>query len=169
MRMGLRLAVGSAAALLLLCVVAPAAFSYPDQVAQQVAVAGPAGVLSCNTNLTVKATVVDAAGTPVDNQTVVWTFGAGKLAGDTIVTPTTTTNASGVATATVKLACIVGNRTIVAADPPSSGQVVLGITAVGLPPTGTVEPTTPVWAYGLAALGVLLAALIVGRRVLQGR
>jgi hypothetical protein len=167
--MGLRLAVGSAAALLLLCVVAPAAFTYPGQIAQQVAVAGPAGVLSCNTNLTVKATVLDAAGTPVDNQTVVWTFGVGKLAGDTIVTPTTTTNASGVATATVKLACVVGNRTIVAADAPSAGQVVLGITAVGLPPTGTVEPTTPLWAYGLAALGVLLAAFIVGRRVLQGR
>src|ERR1035437_2942087 len=80
MRMGLRLAVGSAAALLLLCVVAPAAFTDPGQVAKQVTVAGPAGVLSCNTNLTVKATVVDAAGTPVDNQTVVWTFGAGKLA-----------------------------------------------------------------------------------------
>ena len=169
MTLGRRLAAVGAASLLLLSVAASAAFAYEGQIPQQVTVAGPAGVLACNTALTVKATVLDANGNPVDNQAVVWTFGAGQVTGDQIVTASTMTDAAGVATTTVKLACTVGNRTIVATDGPASGQVVLGITAAGLPPTSTATDTTPLWPYALALLGICVACFIIGRRVLQGR
>ena len=170
MKLGHRLTASGAVALLLLSVGASAAFGYAGQVAQQVTVAGPAGTLSCNTALTVTATVLDAGGKPVDNRAVAWTFGAGKVTGDQIVTASTTTNALGVTSTTVKLACTVGNRTIVATATPASGQLVLGIAATGLPPTSTIPPdSTPLWPYALALLGVCLACFMVGRRVLQGR
>ena len=169
MRLGHRLAAAGAVALLLSSVAASAAFGYAGQVVQQVTVAGPAGTLPCNTVLTVTATVLEAGGFPVDNRAVVWSFGAGQLAGDQIITVNTTTNASGVTSTTVKLACIVGNRTIIATATPASGQVVLGITAVGLPPTDTSPESTPLWPYVLAVLGICLGSFMIGRRVLQGR
>jgi hypothetical protein len=169
MRLGHRLAAAGAAALLLLSVAASAAFGYAGQVANQVTVAGPAGVLACNTALVVTATVLDSGGNPVDGRDVVWTFGAGMQTGDHIVLPTTTTNLSGVTSTTVILACVVGNRTIVATAAPASGQVVLGITVTGLPPTSTDPGSTPMWTYVLALLGICLASFMIGRRVLQGR
>jgi adhesin/invasin len=169
MRLGLRFAAGGAAALLLLCVAAPAAFSYLGQVPNQITVTGPAGTLHCNTDLTLTATVLDATGAPVDGQTVTWAFTAGQVTGDQIVTASTTTNAAGVTTTIVRLACTVGNRTVTATDAPASGSLVLGIVAAGLPLTSTDPSSTPMWAYGLAALGVLVACFMVGRRVLQSR
>jgi hypothetical protein len=169
MSLGHRLAAAGAAALLLLSVAAPAAFGYAGQVANQVTVAGPAGILVCNTALTVTATVLDAGGIPVDNREVVWSFGAGQVTGDQIITVSTMTNALGVATTTVKLACVVGNRTIVATAAPAAGQIVLGITATGLPPTSTDPGSTPMWPYALALLGICVACFMIGRRVLQGR
>jgi hypothetical protein len=157
------------ASLLLLSVAASAAIAYEGQITQQVTVAGPAGTLACNTALTVTATVLDASGNPVDNRAVVWTFSAGQVTGDQIVTPSTVTNASGVTTTTVKLACTVGNRTVVALVAPAFGEAVLGITATGLPPTSTDPGSTPLWPYALAVLGICMAGFLVGRRVLQGR
>jgi hypothetical protein len=169
MRLGLKFAAGGAAALLLLCVVAPAAFSYQGQIVNQLTVAGPAGTLHCNTNLTVTATLLDAGGTPVDGRTVTWAITAGQKTGDQVLTVSTTTNAAGVATTTVKLACVVGSRTVTATADPASGSVVLGIVLAGLPPTSTDPSPMPMWAYGLAALGVLAACFVIGRRVLQSR
>jgi len=168
MSLGHRLAAVGAAALLLLSVAAPA-FAYEGQVPNQVTVVGPAGTLVCNTALTVTATVLDASGNPVDNREVVWSFGAGQVTGDQIITVSTMTNALGVTTTTVRLACVVGNRTIVATATPAAGQAVLGITATGLPPTSTDPGSTPMWPYALALLGICVACFVIGRRVLQGR
>ena len=169
MSLGHRLGAAGATALLLLSVAAPAAFAYEGQVTNQVAVAGPAGTLACNTALTVTATVLDAGGKPVDNRAVVWSIGAGKVAGDQVVTVSTMTNTAGVATTTVKLVCVVGNRTIIATSDTLTGQVVLGITATGLPPTSTAPDATPMWPYALTILGICVAFFAVGRRALQGR
>lgn len=169
MRLGHRLAAAGAVALLLSSVAASAAFGYAGQVAVGVTVAGPAGTLPCNTALVVTATVLDGFGDPVDGRDVNWTFGAGMKTGDKIVLATTTTNASGVTSTTVVLACIVGNRTIVATTGAASGQVVLGITVAGLPPTSTSPESTPLWPYVLALLGICLAGFMISRRVLQGR
>jgi hypothetical protein len=158
------------AALLLLSVAASAAFAYEGQIPNQVTVAGPQGTLICNRVVTLTATVLDASGNPVDNQAVVWTFGAGQVAGDQIVTPSTITNASGVATTTVILASVVGSRTVVATAAPASGQIVL-VLGKTLPCTSTsTDPgSTPLWPYALALLGICVACLMIGRRVLQGR
>ena len=169
MKSGHRLAASGVAALLLLSVAVPAVLGYAGQVANQVSVAGPAGTLVCNTNLTVTATVLDSGGTPVDNRAVVWSFGAGAVSGDQIVTVNTMTDAAGVTSTTVKLACVIGNRTVVATADPASGQVVLGITATGLPRTSTDPGSAPVWPFGLALVGICLATFMIGRRVLQGR
>jgi hypothetical protein len=169
MRLGHRLAAAGGVALLLLSVMASSAIAYEGQVAQQVTVAGPASTLLCNTALTVTATVLDAGGNPVDSRAVVWTFGAGKVTGDQIVTVSTMTNSAGVTSTTVKLACVVGNRTIIATAAPAAGQAVLGITATGLPPTSTDPGSAPLWPYVLAVLGICLASFMIGRRVLQGR
>ena len=173
MRLGHRLAAVGAAALLLLSVAASAAIAYQGQIPTQVTVAGPQGTLICNRGVTLTATVLDSGGNPVDNQAVVWTFGAGQVAGDQIVTPSTITNASGVATTTVTLASVVGSRTIVATAGPASGQIVL-VLGKTLPCTstdpGSTDPgSTPLWPYALALLGICVACLMIGRRVLQGR
>jgi hypothetical protein len=169
MRLSHRLAAAGAVSLLLLSVTASAVFAYAGQVAQQVTVGGPTGTLACNTALTVTATILDAGGKPVDSRAVVWTFGAGKVTGDQIVTASTMTNSAGVTSTTVKLACVVGNRTIIATAAPAAGQAVLGITATGLPPTSTDPGSAPLWPYALAVLGICLASFMIGRRVLQGR
>ena len=129
MRLGHRLAAVGAAALLLLSVAASAAIAYQGQIPTQVTVAGPQGTLICNRVVTLTATVLDSGGNPVDNQAVVWTFGAGQVAGDQIV-------------------------------------LVLGKT---LPCTSTDPGSTPLWPYALALLGICVACLMIGRRVLQGR
>jgi hypothetical protein len=169
MKLGHRLAATGVAALLLLSVAAPAVMGYAGQVVNQITVGGPTGTLACNTPLTVTATVLDAGGHPVDNRAVVWSIGTGKVAGDQVVTVSTMTNATGVATTTVKLACVVGNRTIIATSDTLTGQVVLGITAIGLPPTSTAPDATPMWPYALTILGICVAFFAVGRRALQGR
>ncbi len=138
------LAAGGVAALLLLAVAAPAAFAYQGQVANQVTVTGPSGTINCDTALTLTATVLDSHGLPVDNLAVVWTFGAGQVSGDQIGTTSTTTNASGVTTTTVTLACIAGNRTFVATAAPASGQLVISPEFVlGVSATPTPAVTAP--------------------------
>ena len=138
------LAAGGVAALLLLAVAAPAAFAYQGQVANQVTVAGPSGTINCDTPLTMTATVLDSHGLPVDNLAVVWTFGAGQVSGDQIGTTSTTTNASGVTTTTVTLACIAGNRTVVATAAPASGRFVISPEFVlGVSATPTPAVTAP--------------------------
>jgi hypothetical protein len=138
------LAAGSAAALLLVCFATSAAVAYQGQVVNQVIVTGPSGTISCDTPLTLTATVLDSHGLPVDNLAVVWTFGAGQVTGDQISATSTTTNASGVTTTTVTLACIAGNRTIVATAAPASGQLVISpefvLSATASPVAHTAPP-----------------------------
>jgi hypothetical protein len=169
MKLGHRLAVTGVAALLLLSVAAPGVMGYAGQITTQIIVGGPTGTLACSTALPVTATLLDGYGNPVDGRVVTWSIGAGKVTGDQVVTVHTTTNSAGVATTTVKLACVVGNRTIIATDAETSGQIVLGITAVGLPNTSTAPDAPPMWPYALTILGICVAFFVVGRRVLQGR
>lgn len=157
-----RLGRAALAAVLLAVLTVPAVFGYAGQVAGQVSVAVPSGTIACNTAITVSATVLDVNGKPFDTTTVTWSFKAGtSQTGDKINTLTSTTNASGVATTTVTLACIAGSRTVVATAGTGAGAVlgeaVLGLTAAGLPNTSTLpDGSTPIWAYLLAALAVVV-------------
>ena len=127
------------------------------EVTAAVTVAGPGGTLTCGVNITVTATVLDAANKPIEGQPVAWAFTSTPSTADKINTTPTTTNASGVATTTVVLACVAGSRTIRATADAVSAGAVLSVTAAGLPNTSTLPGETP--APGLPIIGTLLAVL----------
>lgn len=147
-------------------VMAATVFAYAGEVAGAVSVAPPSGTLACGTPLTVSATVLDAASSPIDGQPVDWTF-TSSVTGDTINTTPTTTNASGVATTTVTLACVVGDRIVTATADAISANAVLGITSAGLPRTSTVPDGSPFGNLPIATLFALLAMLVGGGIILR--
>lgn len=145
------------AAVALALITSATAFGYAGEVAGAVTVAGPGGTLTCGVNITVTATVVDAAGKLIAGQPVAWAFTSTPSTADKINTTPTTTNASGVATTTVVLACVAGSRTIRATADAVSASAVLSVTAAGLPNTSTLPGETP--AQNLPLIGTLLAVL----------
>jgi len=145
------------AAVALALITSATAFGYEYEVAGAVTVAGPGGTLTCGVNITVTATVVDAAGKLIAGQPVAWAFTSTPSTADKINTTPTTTNASGVATTTVVLACVAGSRTIRATADAVSAGAVLSVTAAGLPNTSTLPGETP--AQNLPVIGTLLAVL----------
>ena len=168
MKLRNRLLAGLAAAALVL-IAASTAFGYAGEVAGAVTISGPGGTIKCGVPITITATIVDKNGKPIAGQPVDWTFGSTVSSADKINTTPTTTDANGVATTTVTLACVAGNREIRATADNISGGAVLGLTASGLPRTSTVPdgaPTgTPPIATLFAALAVLAGAGIMVRRL----
>jgi hypothetical protein len=150
----------AAAALVLLA--ATTAFGYAGEVAGAVTVGGPGGTLQCGVPITVSATIVDSAGKPIEGQPVDWTIASSPSSADTINATPTTTDANGVATTTVTLACVAGNREIRATADGVSGGAVLGVTAAGLPRTSTVPGEVPVDVSLVATLLAVLAVLAGG-------
>lgn len=137
-------------------------FGYAGEVAGAVTVGGPGGTLKCGVPLTVTATVLDAASDPIDGQPVDWTFTSSPSSKDTINSTPTTTNASGVATTTVTLACVAGNRTVTATADDISAGAVLSVTAAGLPGTSTTLDGSPVGNLPIATILAVLAVLTGG-------
>jgi len=137
-------------------------FAYSGQVAGAITVGGPSGILKCGVALTVTATVRDAAGSPIEGQPVAWTFTSSPSSADKINSTPTTTDASGVATTTVTLACVAGNRTVTATADGISAGAVLGITAAGLPRTSTAPDGSPVGNLPIATIMALLAVVAGG-------
>jgi hypothetical protein len=135
---------------------------YAAQVAGAVSVGGPGGTLKCGVPLTVTATVLDANGSPIAGQPVDWSFTSSPSSADKINSTPTTTNASGVATTTVTLACVVGSRTVTATADAISAGAVLGITSGGLPNTSTTPGGSPVGNLSIATILALLAVLAGG-------
>jgi hypothetical protein len=125
-------------------------------------VGGPSGTLQCGVPLTVTATLVDASGNPIAGQSVDWSFTSSPSSADKINSTPTTTNASGVATTTVTLACVVGSRTVTATAGTISAGAVLGITSGGLPNTSTTPGGSPVGNLPIATILALLAVLAGG-------
>ncbi len=145
------------AAVSLTLITAATAFGYAGEVAGAVTIATPGGTLKCGVNITVTATIVDSAGKPISGQPVAWTFTTTPSAADKINKTPTTTDANGVATTTVVLACVAGNRYLHAVADAVGASAVLGVTAAGLPNTSTLPSETP--AQGLPLIGTLLAVL----------
>lgn len=137
-------------------------FAYAGQVAGAVTVGGPSGTLKCGVALTVTATVSDSEGSLIEGQPVDWAITSSPSPADTINSTPTTTNASGVATTTVTLACVAGNRTVTATADDISAGAVLGITAAGLPRTSTAPDGSPVGTLPIATILALLAVLAGG-------
>ncbi len=171
MKMLARLGGAVLAGALLSAIAATAVLGYAGQVAGQVSVAAPSGTIACNTPVTVSATILDVNGKPFDNTTVTWSFKSGAQAGDKISPTTSTTNAAGVATTTVTLACVVGSRSVDATAGAIVGGAVLGITSAGLPNTSTLPAPagTPAWELAVAALAVLAGLALVTRQAFVRR
>jgi hypothetical protein len=139
-------------------------------------VPGSITVAACGPNGTVTATVLDATGQPIDGQSVVWSLIVTVSPQDTLGQTPTTTNVHGVATTTVTLAPVDGNRTIRAVAGDIAGQAVFqcfsgetqGIT--GLPATSTLPATAPATPVGPGwALLVLGAAFLAGAGLMLRR
>ena len=161
------LAVLAAAALALIST--SAVLGYAGEVAGAVTVTPPTGTLKCGVPLTVSATIVDKDGKPIAGQPVAWTFASSPSSADAINATPTITDANGVATTTVTLACVAGSRTIRASADNVYASAVLGITAGGLPGTSTLSGSTPAGTLPigpiLAILAILAGAGIMARRL----
>lgn len=148
---------------------AASVFAYAGQVAGAVSVSGPSGTLSCGVPITLSATVVDASSHPISGQPVAWAITSSPSSGDKVNATPTTTDANGVATTTVTLACVPGSRTVTATADAITGSVVLSLTAAGLPRTSTVPDGSPAGSLPIGTLLALLAVLggggIIFRRI----
>jgi Bacterial Ig-like domain (group 1) len=146
------------------------------EVTAAVTIARLGGTVTCGVDITVTATVVDASGKPIEGQQVDWSFAPKPKAeaADTISPITSTTDASGVATTTVNLACVPGSRHLRATADAVTGSAVLnvsargavlgvtsggpGVPSGGLPNTSTLPGETPA-PQDLPVIGMLLAIL----------
>ena len=143
------------------------AFGYAGQVLGTISVVGPSGTIKCGVAVTVTATLLDVNGNPFTGETVTWKITSTPTGADKVNKTTSTTNSSGVATTTVTLACVAGNRTVTATSDGMSAGAVLGVTAAGLPRTSTLQGGTPAdLPIGtiVALLAVLAGSGIIVRR-----
>lgn len=153
------------AGLLLALTVAAVALGYAGQVAATVAVSGPGAQQSCGIKVPVSALIQDSASSPISGQPVSWSLGTGKVAGDQITPASSTTNASGIATASVIFACTPHKVQVLAAADEVSGSVLVATTGKGLPRTDVaLESGTSPLAMLLAALAVLVGSGVMVRR-----
>ena len=160
-----------AAAGLIAALSAPAVIGYQGEVAGTVTVTPPEGRIQCRTEAPVSATILNKDGQPIADTTVTWKLTTIVSSQDSIVNPTTTTDANGVATTRVWLDCIAGDRRIEARVGEAFGGAVLGVTGVGvgLPNTSTdASAGTPAWALAIAGAAVLVGA-ILGLRTIVAR
>jgi hypothetical protein len=172
-----RLAVVAGAALAL--IISATAFGYAGQVVVTLTISGPTGPVPCGTPVTFQATALDVNGNPIEGQPVHWSFSSSPSNKDRIRPRTSRTDANGVATTTVTLACVAGQRTLTAAADkaranavltvgvPTFGGAVLGVT--GLPGTSTAFDGGPASRLPLASILAVLAVLagggVIGRRL----
>lgn len=126
--------------------------------ATSLAVNGPSGTVNCGAPTTVRVTVLNAAGKPIAGQPVDWTITAASSK-DTINGTPTMTDASGVATTTVTLDCVVGQRTVRATADGVSGESVLAVTSASLPVTTATVDGSPISNLPIAPIAAFLAVL----------
>lgn len=146
---------------------ATVALGYAGEVAGSVEV-GVVGTVTCEDPITVTATIMDADGKLISEQPVAWEFVSSPSSDDVINTTPTVTNAEGVATTTVELACVAGDRVIRATADDVSAEAVLSLGAAGLPNTSTA-PTMPlVPALVAATMAAVIGTAIALRRLTFG-
>jgi hypothetical protein len=137
------------------------AFGYTGQVEAIVGVAAH-GTITCGEPFTVTATIQDANGGPVAGQSVAWSFVTTQSASDKINKTPTVTNSKGVATTTVTLGAVSGERQIRATSGAVSASGVVTQVCGGLPRTSTLPAQTTQQDAPLAAVLVLVLAFAVG-------
>jgi Bacterial Ig-like domain (group 1) len=147
------------------------AYSYQTVVTLTISV--PGGSQKCGHAITVHATALDIEGKPIEGQPISWAFTSTPSSKDKVNSTPTNTNASGVATTTVTLGCVVGSRTLTATGDLIRASGVLSVTSGGLPGTSTalVSDTSGQLPIGplLAILALLAGCGIIVRRLVFDR
>ena len=159
---------GAFAAITLSAVGATAALGYAGEVAGSVQI-GVVGTVTCESPVTVTATVQDADGKLISEQPVIWEFVSSPSGEDVINMTPTVSNTDGVASTTVDLVCVAGSRRIRATADDVTAEAVLSLGAAGLPntstaPTGQVTPLLVVMLSALMGGGIMLRRLAFTRR-----
>ena len=160
----------------MLLTAAVSAFGYTGEV-PATATVSVAGTVACSDTFAVSSTFLDVEGVAVEGLAVDWSFVTTQSSDDTIHDTSTTTDAAGVATTTVTLAAVPGDRRIgvQAGDVSASAVVSQSCAGLTLPRTSTVAPQ-PVSGVGAGVL-VLVVSLVVaagfastlGRRTHRGQ
>lgn len=159
---------GLAGGLLLSMVVAATVVGYAGQVAGIVGVSAPSGPQPCGTPIAISALVQETGGALIEDQSVDWSFSSGSVTGDSILTATSTTNASGIATTKAQFACSPHTVVIGAVADEISGTVVVDVSGKALPRTDTA-PASSFPAMLLAAIAVLIGSGTILRRFATDR
>ncbi|MEA2536569.1 MAG: hypothetical protein QOF11_803 [Chloroflexota bacterium] len=161
--------------------------AYKGQVPTTVTVTPSKGTFSCDEYHTVRATVLDQNGLPIDDINVHWSFLISPSSRDRIKPHTSRTNSHGVAKTQVKLACVAGDRTIKARvknvsgtavihvklrhhHHDTAGGAVLGATSgdpASLPGTSTLPPVVPADSPTVPAIPALFVVLAAGAFILR--
>jgi len=129
-----RLTAGFAAATFLL-IAAASASAYNGQVAATATVSAESA--ACGDAFTVESTFLDLEGLPVGGLSVKWSFLTSQSPDDAINDTTTVTDADGVATTTVTLAAVPGDRTIGVTSDDVTASMVVSPSCPGTSRTGT--------------------------------
>lgn len=150
----------SLAAAALLLTAAVSAFGYTGEV-PATATVSVAGTVACSDTFAVSSTFLDVEGVAVEGLAVDWSFVTTQSSDDTIHDTSTTTNAAGVATTTVTLAAVPGDRRIgvQAGDVSASAVVSQSCAGLTLPRTSTVAPQ-PLSGVGAGVL-LMVVSLVV--------
>jgi hypothetical protein len=155
-------------AVLLALVVAATASGYTGQVEGSVSV-GAHSTVTCHAPFTITATILDATGTPISGDSVVWSFVNAPSRSDKINDSRTVTNSHGVATTTVRLAPVSGTRRIRATAGDLSASAVLSPLCAGLPRTSTLPTNMVPGQDSLLAVLLALAFAAGGGLILRRR
>ena len=164
----IRRTVSMVGAVVLMCVLAVPAFAYGAPISVNITVTGQvAGVTSgqvasetCG-QYSLSATVAGASGTGVPGVAVTWAItSAPSGAHDKLGSSTTTTGSNGVATNTLRLSCVAGNRVVQANTGGVLGAISINSGGSGLPNTSTV-PSTPT-SQSLPATSLLFLGIAIG-------
>lgn len=153
---------------LLALIAATTVVGYAGQVVGTVAVSAPTGPQACGTSITVTALLETTGGAVIDGRLVTWSFVSGNVSGDSILQATSTTNASGIATTHVQLACSPHGAVLGAVSDTISGTVTITTSGTSLPRTDTA-PASSFPTIVLAALAVLFGTGIMLRRFATAR
>lgn len=162
---------GLAAGLALTLFIAASAGAYSGEVAATISGSSPDGPQPCETPITMSATVQDIDGKLIEGQPVAWAFVSGNISGDVIGDTSTTTNASGVATTTVRFACSARTVTMSVLADEASGSFVTVLSGDSLPRTDVLgaAPASSIPVIAFAALAVLLGSATILLRLNRGR
>ncbi len=142
--------------------------AYAGQVAATVEVSGPSGAQACGTPITVSALIQETGGGLIEGQPVAWSFESGNVSGDSVLTATSTTNASGIASSKLQFACSPHTVVLNAVADEITGTATIVVSGEGLPRTDTA-PTPSSLGMLLAAVAVLVGSGVILRRLALAR